>query len=93
MISVSQRDACSLIMQNYANEDTANVFDSINALVTILGVGDEKNLRDEFAAAALAASIGFDQSDVGFWATGPQMVDAAKQAYCWADAMLEARKQ
>ena len=92
MISVSQRDACRLILQNYANEEDANVFNSINALGTILGVGGEKNLRDEVAIALLAAATGFDASDIGFWAKGPDMVQAIKQAYCWADAMLEARK-
>lgn len=93
MVSLSQRDACRLILQNYANEDDANVYASIDAITTILGVNDEKNLRDEFAIATLAAAIGFDSSDVGFWSTGPQIVDAVKQAYHWADAALEARKQ
>ena len=50
-----------------------------------------KTLRDEIAIAVMAAWM---SSQAGtLWATGRQIVDATKEAYRWADAMLEARDQ
>jgi hypothetical protein len=49
-------------------------------------------LRDQFAMAALQGHIGCDPTCGAFWQTGPQMQDAAKNAYAWANVMMEVRK-
>jgi len=50
-----------------------------------------KTLRDEIAISVIA---GWMAGDVRmFWATGPQMADATKQAYLWANVMIEQRDQ
>jgi hypothetical protein len=49
-------------------------------------------LRDRLAMAVLAGFVTCDASGTTFWSTGPQMEDAAKTAYAWADVMLKARK-
>jgi hypothetical protein len=49
-------------------------------------------LRDQFAMAALSGYIACDPSGTTYWKTGPQMVDAATNAYVWANVMMEARK-
>ena len=49
-------------------------------------------LRDQFAMAALSGYIACDPSGTTYWQTGPQMVDAATNAYVWANVMMEARK-
>ena len=51
-------------------------------------------LRDQFAMAVLSGYIACDPSGTTYWqtGTGPQMVDAATNAYVWANVMMEARK-
>ncbi len=62
------------------------------ALGKITAMESMATLRDQFAMAAMQGYIGCDESGTTFWSTGPQMVDAAKNAYGWAEALLEARK-
>lgn len=50
-------------------------------------------LRDQFAMAALSGYIACDPSGTTYWQTGPQMVDAATNAYVWANVMMEAREK
>ena len=51
-------------------------------------------LRDQFAMAVLSGYIACGPSGTTYWQrqTGPQMVDAATNAYVWANVMMEARK-
>ena len=76
----------------------AEVNEHLKCIAHPLLSSEQKTLRDELAMTALQGYIACDKSGTTFWATGPQdeddeMVDAAKEAYMWADAMLQARKK
>jgi hypothetical protein len=71
---------------------TPDEFPDLSQPVTFRPVEPRATLRDQFAMAALQGYIGCDPSGTSYWQTGPQMVDAAMNAYVWANVMLEARK-
>ena len=95
-----QETALREILLNYANDDSATVYDTTQAITAVLGCGDSPTLRDQFAMVAMisdsiqsaivaAAYIG--QGKV-FNGEVPSQADEAKEYYKVADAMLEARK-
>ena len=72
-----------------APRESINVVGQLENLINALLVVGEKNLRDEFAKAALK----------GMLAAGPagpnvnQKERGCREAYAWADAMLTARQE
>jgi hypothetical protein len=76
--------------------DTSNIDPSdwpdLPQPITFIPSEPRATLRDQFAMAALSGYIACDPSGTTYWQTGPQMVDAATNAYVWANVMMEARK-
>ena len=79
------------LMYDTSNIDPAD-WPDLPQPITFIPSEPRAILRDQFAMAALSGYIACDPSGTTYWQTGPQMVDAATNAYVWANVMMEARK-
>ena len=80
-----------MLMYDTSNIDPAD-WPDLPQPITFIPSEPRATLRDQFAMAALSGYIARDPSGTTYWQTGPQMVDAATNAYVWANVMMEARK-
>ena len=94
-ISSEKQKALGAILFDYANNDATTTWETISAILGVVGQDTGMTLRDQFAMAAMPPILSSQVSlalKLGETFTQDEYQKIAERSYRMSSAMLEARK-